>query len=285
MARSAAKAFVALTAVLLAVAPSAGVAQADASEPFAVKVRPVAAFGVAGGFPGYQTGTALASVQYRFVGAALRVGYGTAGVQASIDARGYAPVPIPVPLYGAVGLNLYGSRVAYHGAVGAHVPLDLRWRLDLEAGVAWAPVLHERVVAPHVVIGVSYAIPFDPSSFAAAEPGGGSSPSGFEVGDARGCPAPSDPDTSAGAIASAVARVVDTFLSDAQAVYGSVYTDVRYGWDVVGVSVDGTRARVEIVYRGSVREVATGERISAEGVAHATFVWTGCRWSSTGVSY
>lgn len=256
--------------------------QSDPAAPqtFTVSVKPIAAFGVAGGLPGYQAGTALASVQYRFAGMALRAGYGTAGLQASVDVRGYPPIPVPVPIYGAVGVNLYGEGVGYHAALGAHLPLSLQWRLDVEAGVAFAAFGDQRAIAPHVIVGVSYALPFDPELLgtgradsdapvvteAEASPGGACEPSGAGI-DA------------------AVADVVRDFLEDAQAGYGSVYEDLQYTYAITDTSVAGERAMVQVDYSGSVREIATGDRVAADGQATVSLSWQDCAWTSAGVDY
>ena len=276
-----------LVLILAAVFLGVALAQADAepesaAETFSVQVRPVAAFGVAGGFPGYQTVTGLASVQYRWLGGALRAGWGTAGIHAALDVRGYPPVPLPVPLYGAVGVNLYSGRVAYHAALGAHVPLTLRLRLDLEGGVAWVPLGFERRLAPHVQVGLSWAIPFDPGIFA-----GGDDVVSRDVplteGVAPGCVDPAQPNEAG--IDRAVAGVARDFLTDAQAVYGSLYTDLSYSYEIVRTSIEGPEAEVVVEYAGSVTEIATGERLSASGEAFVALRWTGCRWSATDLRY
>lgn len=240
----------------------------------------VAAFGIAGGLPGYQAATALASVQYKWTGLAIRAGYGTAGVQASLDVRGYPPIPVPVPIYGALGVNIYGEGLGYHASFGAHLPITLQWRLDVEAGLAFAAFANGRSLAPQVLLGVSYAIPFDPAILASSRPAAATDAAGTPAADAG---APCEP-ASAG-VDRAVAAVVQNFLEDAQAGYGSVYTDLRYTYRIAGTTVSGDRASVEVAYGGSVVEIGTGERIPAEGVATLDLAWADCSWSSAGVSY
>lgn len=268
-------------AFLLSSPAALAVGDAGPHEAFSVDVQPLAAFGVAGGFPAFQSATALASVQYKWAGLAVRGGYGTAGVQASLDLRGYPPIAAPVPVYAAFGVNLYGSRVAYHAALGAHVPVSLRWRIDVEAGTAWVPLGFDRTLAPHVVVGVSYAIPFDPNIGFGARDDTAEEPLARDA--STRCPDPTDVSTAG--VDDAVADVARRFLQDAQSVYGSVYADLRYDWDVEETEFSGTRAVVEVDYSGSVREIATGERVSAQGTATVDLRWTGCGWTGTGLSY
>src|SRR5690606_9205063 len=75
------------------------------------------------------------------------------------------------------------------------------------------------------------------------------------------------------------------WIDSARATYGSVYTDLDYGYDVEEASIQGEEGRVRVRYRGSVREIATGTRHEASGEASATFRWTGCAWRNTGVDY
>jgi hypothetical protein len=211
---------------------------------------------------------------------ALRAGYGTAGLQASLDVRGYPPIPVPVPIYGALGINLYGDGVGYHAALGAHVPISLQFRLDVEAGVAYAPFGDQRSIAPHLIVGVSYAIPFDPELLG---PGRADrEPPAERTRDA----ASSDTcqPTSAG-VNSAVADAARDFLEDAQAGYGSVYDDLQYTYSITDTSISGESATVQVDYSGSVREIATGERVDASGQATVSLAWRDCGWTSTGVDY
>lgn len=242
-------------------------------------VPAVGAIGVQFGFPAYRTAAVGASVQARFLGFAVRVGGGPGGVTIGLAARAYLPLPVPLPTYVAGGVDAYAGRFAPSLAVGAHVPIAERWRLDLEVGGAWTPVLDEVRLTPVVAAGVSYAVPLE---LAPATAGAG--PVGAS-GGARGAPAcvagPPDP----GALDAALAATIARFVADAVATYGSVYRDLRYATSVERTVVDGARATIAVAYDGSVVEILTGHTISAAGTAEVDFRWDGCRWLRTALRY
>lgn len=255
---------------------AAQVAGPDAGEEGADDPPPaLASFGISAGFPSYQTIAPAISLQSGHFGVQLKASWTPAGPYVGVQLRGYPPVSLPVPLFLGVGAGVYGNDVSYHAALGAHVPLGLALRLDLEAGVASVPLLGDRHIAPHLAAGISYAIP--------VQTGAGSSVSGGDREAATTCRQPREPDESA--LRGAVSRVVDEWILSARATYGSVYTQLRYSYDIVSTAVNGDAAEVVISYSGSVREIATGQRLSASGEASATFRWNGCGWSNTGVSY
>lgn len=265
--------------VALALCFTYGMAQeagAEAAEGAADGPPPaLAAFGVSAGFPSYQTIAPAISLQSGHFGVQLKASWTPAGPYVGVQLRGYPPVSLPVPLFLGVGAGVYGNDVSYHAALGAHVPLGLALRLDLEAGVASVPLLGGRQIAPHLAAGISYAIP--------VQTGAGSSVTGSDRAAAAACAVPREPDESA--LRGAVSRVVDEWILSARATYGSVYTELRYSYEIVRSAVKGDAGEVEISYSGSVREIATGQRVSASGTASATFRWNGCSWSNTGVSY
>jgi len=242
-------------------------------------VSAVASFGVQFGFPAYRTASASASLQARFVGFAVRAGGGPGGVAFGLQARAYPPIPIPLPIYVAGGVDLYAGRVAPHAAIGAHVPLGGGWRVDVEVGAAWTPLLDEVRVVPLLGIGASYAMPV-------GLPTGGGAPAGAGAASERAsgptCE-PGPPDLAA--LDEALAATVRRFVADAVATYGSVYRDLRYRTSVVDRRVQGERATVTIAYSGSVVEILTGRVVEASGEAEADFRWDGCRWRRTGLRY
>jgi hypothetical protein len=251
---------------------------AAATEPSAPEPVPaIASFGVQFGFPAYRTAGVTAGVQARFVGLAVRVGGGPGGVAVGVQGRAYLPLPIPVPTFLGAGVDVYAGRFAPHVVLGLHVPVAERWRLDVEGGVAWTPLLDDVRVTPYLGIGASYALavgltPSTSDPVAASATGASSS----------ACvPGPPNRD----ALDAAVATTVRRFVSDAVATYGSVYRDLRYRTSVRTISVDGNFATMGVAYDGSVVEILTGREITASGEAEVDFRWDGCRWLRTDLRY
>jgi len=242
-------------------------------------VPALAAVGVSAGFPSYQTIAPTLSLQWQHLGFQAKASWTAAGPYVGLQLRGYLPVAIPVPMYVGAGAGFYGKDVSYHAALGAHVPLSLNARLDLEGGIANVPLLNRRSWAPHLAAGVSYAFPVETSAGPRATSDSGRSQEPI----ASGCAASTEPDV--GGLKGAVDRSVRDFIRSARATYGSIYTDLTYNYSVTGTSVEGDRAKVDVRYSGSVLEIATGQRHSASGTAAATFRWTGCSWVRTGLDY
>lgn len=241
------------------------------------------AVGVSAGFPSYQTIALNASLQAQFVGFQLKGSWTAAGPYLAGQLRAYPPVPIPVPLFIGVGGGVYGDNLSYHAAIGAHVPLGQNLRLDLEGGVANVPLLAERTWAPHLVAGVSYAIPVDLSAARGSRTERNSDEERAVNQPTASCPEPREPDSSL--LREAVEDTVNSWLRSAQATYGSVYTDLSYSYSISGTSISGNNASVTVRYSGSVTEILTGQRHSASGTSSATFRWNGCGWGGTGVEY
>lgn len=235
----------------------------------------LAAIGISAGFPSYQTIAPTLSLQSGHFGFQAKASWTPVGPYVGLQVRAYPPLPIPVPVFVGVGAGFYGRDISYHAALGAHVPLGLNARFDIEGGIASVPLLGGRGWAPHLAAGLSYAFP--------VETGAGEGIEGGVGALAPGCAEPTEPDESA--LEGALASTVREFIRSARATYGSVYRNLSYSYDVKSTTIDGDSATVVVEYSGSVTEIATGKRLSASGEASATFVWTGCAWSSTGVSY
>jgi len=241
------------------------------------------AVGVSGGFPSYQTVALSVSLQSSFVGLQLKGSWTPAGPYLGVQLRGYPPLEAPVPLFVGVGAGIYGGNASYHAAVGTHVPLSLALRLDLEAGVASVPLLDSRGWAPHVVAGLSYAFPVDLTAAAGGGADAAASSSRSGGSQSSGCAASGPPDETA--LSAAFERTLAEWLAGARATYGSVYTDLSYSYRVTSQSVSGDAGVVHISYSGSVTAIGSGTVHEADGSASASFRWTGCGWSNTGVSY
>ncbi len=260
-------------------APASADAPDDAVSSGVVDDAPaMAAFGVAFGFPAYRTAGLGASLQSGAFGAAVRAAWGSAGVAVGLQARAYPPVPWPVPTYLAFGADLYGGAIAPHVAIGVHVPVAERWRLDVEGGVAWPPLLDARPLTPYLSLGASYA--FALAIAPAPVPVGAPTPTGARP--ATACVAgPPDPALLDGAVDATVRR----FVADATATYGSLYRGLDYRARIVERDVRGGDARVSVAYEGSVVLRATGRTIEASGTAEVTLRWRGCDWARTGLTY
>lgn len=244
-------------------------------------VSALASFGVQFGFPAYRTAALSAGLQARFVGVAVGVGGGPGGVALGLQVRAYPPIPIPLPIYLAGGVDLYAGRVAPHVALGAHVPLGGGWRIDVQAGAAWTPLLDETRVVPLLGVGASYAVPLVLPTGGDGAPSSSAGATGQRAA-VPGCE-PGPPDLAA--LDAALADTVRRFVADAVAAYGSVYRDLRYRTSVVERRVEGDRATLTVAYAGSVVEILTGRSVEASGEAEADFHWDGCRWRRTGLRY
>jgi hypothetical protein len=243
-------------------------------------VSAVASFGVQFGFPSYRTASVSVSLQARFVGFAVRAGVGPGGVAVGLQARAYPPIPIPLPIYVVGGVDLYAGRVAPHVALGVHVPLGGGWRIDVEAGAAWTPLLDEIRVTPLLGVGASYALPLGLPA------GGDGAVTAMGAASERAAGPtcePGPPDLAA--LDAALAATVRRFVADAVATYGSVYRDLRYRTPVVARRVEGDRATLTVAYAGSVVEILTRQLVEASGEAEVDFRWDGCRWRRTGLRY
>lgn len=242
------------------------------------------ALGIDGGFPAYRTMTARGSLQARFVGVALRAGYGPgSGVYGGVTLRGYPPIAgSPVPVWIGAGIGASAAGATPFAAVGVHVPVAPRWRVDLEAGAAWPELVDERSLAPHLSVGASYAFSVDLRDRGAPGPAVGHGP-GRAGSTGPSCADPVEPDPAL--LDGALSATARAFVADARATYGSLYDALRYELDVRDRTVDGDEARLVVSYDGSVREIATGDRATASGIARVSFRWTGCAWRRTDLSY
>lgn len=239
------------------------------------------AIGLGGGFPSFQTVAPYISIQAQYVGLQVKTSLTAVGPYFGFELRGYPPVPIAVPLFVGVGGGIYGSNTTYFATLGAHVPLSLHVRLDVEAGAANVPLLDKRTWAPYLSLGVSYAFPFTPTDtsvdFQVAAP--------LTIGGAPPPVCDSEHPPSKATLVAAFHHTLANFLANARATYGSIYKDLQYSYQITSVGISGSRGRVVIHYHGSVVSIATGHKESASGTASATYVWTGCFWVTRSVNY
>lgn len=264
--------------------PPTDVGESAMIEGFVERAPAILMLSLQGGLPAYRSASVGAALKAEGFGVALSGGWGSVGGAFGAQVRWYPPLPGLVPLYLGVGADAYAGNVTPHGVIGAHVPLGPAWRLELAGGVASATLAGERVWAPHVSVGVAYAISLDLEEDPAATVDGDAAAGAPLVGGSartRCEPGPPDP----WLIDAAVAREVRAFVRDAVALYGNAYRDLRYRYGIVRRSVDGVRADVTVRYDGSARAVLDGGLVEASGEATASFVWTGCGWRLSDLRY
>lgn len=75
------------------------------------------------------------------------------------------------------------------------------------------------------------------------------------------------------------------FLSDASATYGSQYENLNYELSSKTGSITGEQGTVSTNYSGTVKELSTGQDVSANGTITATFNWDGCAWQLLDYSF
>lgn len=101
------------------------------------------------------------------------------------------------------------------------------------------------------------------------------------VPGAASCPSPPD----SASLKAAFGDAVQAYLSGARAMYGAVYRDLQYSFQVQSATVDGDQGSVVASYSGSVTEIANGKVDSASGTIDASFQWQSCSWTMTGFTY
>ena len=84
---------------------------------------------------------------------------------------------------------------------------------------------------------------------------------------------------------SAFGDAVQSFLNQAQAIYGSRYRDVQYDYQIGTIDVTNDQGYVTASYSGSVTEIASGKVDTASGTIDAWFRWQGCSWVMNGFTY
>lgn len=239
----------------------------------------LASFGVSGGFPGYRTITGKMAVQYRFVGVALEGSYTRVGPYIGVALRGYPPLPVPVPAYASVGVGFYGQSSALGLTVGAHVPLAERLRLDVEGGASRVSIMGNAQWLPQVSVGLSYVIPFDPTTPLARR----EKRREEQVAVALNRPVCVEPNE--GSLLAAFGRTLSDFLDNAIATYGSNYSGFSYEYDITRVNLGDRSGSVTIRYSGEAQEAGSGKTVRASGTASASFRWNGCSWRRTSLNY
>ena len=238
------------------------------------------AAGVSSGFPGFNRFSVQASVQYRFVGLAVKAAPTPAGLYFGGTIRGYLPFGGFVPMYAGLGGGVYGDSTELHLVLGGHIPVSEHFRVDLEAGAARASTLGVNSWLPWVSIGVSYSVAVSPGDLAAST----QAATEFRAASGRDTPGVCGLPTEA-SLVSAFERTLGSFIRSAEATYGGSYTDLQYDYSIINVTMGEDSGSVTIRYSGSVRPIVGGGRESAAGTASVSFNWDGCRWRESSLDY
>lgn len=220
-------------------------------------------------------------MQVEAFGLVLRGSYTPLGPYLGLAVRYYLPIPIPVPTFLSLEGGVFNQRPVIALTAGGHVPLGHNVRLDLEGGVSRVELLGEARLMPSVTIGLSYTFIFNLEPMARDVAPEGERDAGSPPGPH--CPEPREPDRAA--LSEAFQRAVRNFLAEARVVYAGTYRDLEYSYQIVNLEVSGTTGHVLAEYEGSVREIISGNRVSASGTVSATFSWDGCRWHLVEANY
>lgn len=238
--------------------------------------------GIGGGFPGYQLYTLNFSFQKATLGVAFRGSWTAAGPYISVAGRYYTPIPIPVPTYVSVGAGSYGANPTFFANFGAHIPLglDSNFRVNIEAGGAYTPILDDWTFLPTVSIGLGYTFFIDAAPIPAEE----LERRALEA-EARnaGCTEIRDP--SSDGLSEAFDNALDRELNQARAAFAGVYSGLSYSITSSDTEIDGDLAVVTKSFSATYREVLTGKTREASGTVRAKFRWYGCGWSYSGRSF
>lgn len=76
-----------------------------------------------------------------------------------------------------------------------------------------------------------------------------------------------------------------SFLTDANSVYGNQYENLQYELSSKKGIINGEQGTVTTNYSGTVKELSTGQDVSANGTITATFNWDGCAWQVLDYSF
>ncbi len=68
------------------------------------------------------------------------------------------------------------------------------------------------------------------------------------------------------------------FIADASSSYGDQYENLQYQLSSKTATITEEQGTVTTNYSGTVKELSTGENVSANGTIVATFNWDGCAW-------
>jgi hypothetical protein len=235
-------------------------------------------FGV--GYPTYQLYHAYYSFQRDQFGVAFKGTYTpTDGIYIGVAGRYYTPIPVPLPTFVSLGAGISGDGANVAATFGAHVPfgLDSNFRATLEGGIAY---VGGQGIRPVASLGVGYVFYVDAAPLSEAEIKRRELLALGSCGENE----LTTPDKDLTLLRAAFDQAVQNWIDGRRAQYAGVYTSLQYSLDVKSTtfSETGDEAVVEASFSGSIREVASGNELSASGDITANFGWTGCSWRNTG---
>lgn len=233
-------------------------------------------FGV--GYPTYQLYHAYYSFQREQFGVAFKGSYTpTDGIFVGVAGRYYTPIPLPVPTFVSLGAGISGEGANVAATFGAHIPfgLDSNWRATLEGGIAY---VGGQGIRPVASLGIGYVFYVDAAPLSEAEI---KRRELLALGNCREDELTTpNPDI----IEDAFDLAVQDWIDGKRAQYAGVFTSLRYDIDINSTtfSEEGDEAVIEASFSGSIREVGSGNELSADGDVEARFGWTGCSWRLLG---
>ncbi len=233
-------------------------------------------FGV--GYPTYQLYHVYYSFQREQFGVAFKGSYTAGdGIYIGVAGRYYTPIPIPVPTFVSLGAGITGEGATVSATFGAHIPfgLDTNWRATLEGGIAY---VGGQGIRPVASLGVGYVFYVDAAPLSEAEV------KRRELLSLGNCGENQLTTPDASTLDAAFDRSVQNWIDERRAQYAGVYTSLQYNIDVndTSFSESGDEATVSANFSGSIREVSSGNELSASGTVDARFGWTGCSWRVLG---
>lgn len=108
--------------------------------------------------------------------------------------------------------------------------------------------------------------------------GSGSDPGGTA---STGCGTSPD----AASLRAAFDNAVQSYLAQAEAMYGGKYQDLQYNVQIVSADIGDGHGTVVASYSGSATEISTGKVDASSGTVSASFQWQGCSWTMSGFTY
>jgi hypothetical protein len=233
-------------------------------------------FGV--GYPTYQLYHVYYSFQREQFGVAFKGSFTpTDGIFIGVAGRYYTPIPLPVPTFISLGAGISGEGANIAATFGAHIPfgLDSNWRATLEGGIAY---VGGQGIRPVASLGIGYVFYVDAAPLSEAEI---KRRELLALGNCREDQLTTpNPDI----IEDAFDLAVQDWIDGKRAQYAGVFTSLSYDISINSTtfSETGDEAVIDASFSGSIREVGSGNELSADGDIEARFGWTGCSWRLLG---
>jgi hypothetical protein len=233
-------------------------------------------FGV--GYPTYQLYHAYYSFQREQFGLAFKGSYTpTDGIFIGLAGRYYTPLPVPVPTFVSLGAGISSEGANVAATFGAHLPfgLDSNWRATLEGGIGY---VGGQGIRPVASLGMGYVFYVDAAPLSEAEI------KRRELLTLGNCREDQLTTPDPNILEDAFDLAVQNWIDRKRAQYAGVFTNLRYDIDINRTTFveEGNEAVVDAKFSGSIREVGSGDELSASGTVEARFGWTGCSWRILG---